>query len=86
IERVKRIAPTHVYLQAFADADGNNTADALYFPNRHMPMRADLFSRVAWQLKSRAGVKVYAWLPVLGFELPDPVQRKALAIHNGDAD
>jgi biofilm PGA synthesis lipoprotein PgaB len=51
-----------------------------------MPMRADLFSRVAWQLKSRAGVKVYAWLPVLGFELPDPVQRKALAIHNGDAD
>jgi hypothetical protein len=51
-----------------------------------MPMRADLFSRVAWQLKSRAGVKVYAWLPVLGFELPDPVQRKALAIRNGDAD
>lgn len=86
IERVKRISPTHVYLQAFADPDGNNTADALYFPNRHMPMRADLFSRVAWQLKSRAGVKVYAWLPVLGFELPDPVQRKALAIHNGDAD
>jgi hypothetical protein len=32
IERVKRIAPTHVYLQAFADPDGNNTADALYFP------------------------------------------------------
>ena len=31
-------------------------------------------------------MKVYAWLPVLGFELPDPVQRKALAIHNGDAD
>ena len=51
-----------------------------------MPMRADLFSRVAWQLKSRAGVKVYAWLPVLGFELPDPAQRKALAIRNGDAD
>lgn len=86
IERVKRIAPTHVYLQAFADPDGNNTADALYFPNRHMPMRADLFSRVAWQLKSRAGVKVYAWLPVLGFELPDVAQRKALAIHNGDTD
>ncbi|MFX7140765.1 poly-beta-1,6-N-acetyl-D-glucosamine N-deacetylase PgaB, partial [Acinetobacter baumannii] len=51
IERVKRISPTHVYLQAFADPDGNNPADALYVPNRHMPMRADLFSRVAWQLK-----------------------------------
>ena len=65
IDRVKKIGPTHVYLQAFADPDGNNTADALYFPNRHLPMRADLFNRVAWQLKTRAGVKVYAWLPVL---------------------
>ena len=86
VERVKRIGPTHVYLQAFADPDGNNTADALYFPNRHMPMRADLFNRVAWQLKSRAGVKVYAWLPVLGFELPDPAQRQALAIRSGETD
>lgn len=86
VERVKRIGPTHVYLQAFADPDGNNTADALYFPNRHMPMRADLFSRVAWQLKSRAGVKVFAWLPVLGFELPDAAQRQALAIHSPEAD
>ncbi|WP_303636106.1 poly-beta-1,6-N-acetyl-D-glucosamine N-deacetylase PgaB [Stenotrophomonas tuberculopleuritidis] len=86
IERVKRIGPTHVYLQAFADPDGNNTADALYFPNRHMPMRADLFNRVAWQLKTRAGVKVYAWLPVLGFELPDLAQRAALGIQSPERD
>lgn len=71
IERVARIAPSHVYLQAFADPDGNNTADAVYFPNRHLPMRADLFSRVAWQLRTRAGVAVFAWLPVLGFEFGD---------------
>jgi len=86
VERVKQIGPTHVYLQAFADPDGNNTADALYFPNRHMPMRADLFNRVAWQLHTRAGVKVYAWLPVLGYELPDPAQRAALAIRSPEAD
>jgi poly-beta-1,6-N-acetyl-D-glucosamine N-deacetylase PgaB len=73
IDRVKKIGPTHVFLQAFADPDGNGSADALYFPNRHLPMRADLFNRVAWQLKTRAGVKVYAWLPVLGYELKDPV-------------
>jgi biofilm PGA synthesis lipoprotein PgaB len=86
VERVKRVGPTHVYLQAFADPDGNNTADALYFPNRHLPMRADLFNRVAWQLKTRAGVEVYAWLPVLGYELPDPGQRAALGIRSPERD
>ena len=80
IERVKRIGPSHVFLQAFADPDGNGSADALYFPNRHLPMRADLFNRVAWQLKSRAGVQVFAWLPVLGFEPPDPALRRELAL------
>lgn len=86
IERVKQIAPSHVFLQAFADPDGNGSADALYFPNRALPMRADLFNRVAWQLKSRAGAIVYAWLPVLGYELPDPAQRAALAIPGARAD
>lgn len=86
IERVKRIGPTHVFLQAFADPDGNGSADALYFPNRHLPMRADLFNRVAWQLRTRAGVKVYAWLPVLGYELKDPAIRKALAIDSPESD
>jgi biofilm PGA synthesis lipoprotein PgaB len=33
-------------------------------------MRADLFNRVAWQLKTRANVLVYAWLPLLSFEGP----------------
>lgn len=70
VERVKQIKPSHVFLQAYADPDGNGSADALYFPNRHLAVRADLFSRVAWQLRTRAGVKVFAWLPVLGFELP----------------
>lgn len=80
IERVKQVGPSHVFLQAFADPDGNGSADALYFPNRHLPMRADLYNRVAWQLKTRAHVKVFAWLPVLGFELPDKALNQRLAI------
>jgi biofilm PGA synthesis lipoprotein PgaB len=86
IERVKRIGPSHVYLQGFADPDGNGAADALYFPNRFLPVRADLFNRVAWQLKTRAGVAVYAWLPVLGYQLPDARQNRALAIASTEAD
>lgn len=84
VERVRRIGPSHVFLQAFADPDGNGSAEALYFPNRHLPMRADLFNRVAWQLRTRAEVKVFAWLPVLGFELPDARLRASLAIRGSN--
>jgi len=70
LDRIKRIRPSTVYLQAFADPDGDGVADAVYFPNRHLPMRADLFSRVAWQLSTRVGVNVYAWMPVMAFKLP----------------
>jgi biofilm PGA synthesis lipoprotein PgaB len=70
LDRMVRIRPTTVYLQAYADPDGDGVADALYFPNRHLPMRADLFSRVAWQLRTRAGIRVFAWMPVMAFKLP----------------
>ncbi|MFC0677855.1 poly-beta-1,6-N-acetyl-D-glucosamine N-deacetylase PgaB [Lysobacter korlensis] len=86
VERVKRVGPTHVFLQAFADPDGNGSADALYFPNRFLPVRADLFNRVSWQLKSRAGVEVFGWLPVLGFEPADARMRQELAIRNAAPD
>ncbi|WP_373099197.1 MULTISPECIES: poly-beta-1,6-N-acetyl-D-glucosamine N-deacetylase PgaB [Pasteurellaceae] len=69
IERIHNYGVTTVYLQAFADQDGNGVADALYFPNKYLPVKADLFSRVAWQLSTRTGVKVYAWMPVLAFDL-----------------
>ncbi|MFX8187854.1 poly-beta-1,6-N-acetyl-D-glucosamine N-deacetylase PgaB, partial [Acinetobacter baumannii] len=70
IDRIKDLAPRAVYLQAYADAKGNGAVESVYFPNRHLPMRADLFSRVSWQLKTRAKVEVYAWLPMLSFKLP----------------
>lgn len=70
LDRMVALRPTTVYLQAFADPDGDGVADAVYFPNRHLPMRADLFSRVAWQLRTRAHVRVFAWMPVMAFKLP----------------
>ena len=80
LDRVKSLAPTTVYLQAFSDANGDGVAEAVYFPNRHVPVRADLFSRVAWQLITRANVKVYAWMPVLAFELKDKQKQQALQV------
>ncbi len=71
LDRIKKLKINTVYLQAYADADGDGNADALYFPNPHLPVRADLFNRVSWQLKTRAGVKVYAWLPLLAYSFPE---------------
>ncbi len=84
LDRIRALRVTTVYLQAFADPDGNGQADAVYFPNRHLPMRADLFSHVAWQLSTRALVKVYAWMPVLAFELPSKNAAAELTVHSSD--
>lgn len=68
IARVAASGATTVYLQAYSDPDGDGNADALYFPNRHLPMKEDLFGYTAAQLKNRAGVKVYAWMPMMAYK------------------
>ncbi|WP_232503468.1 poly-beta-1,6-N-acetyl-D-glucosamine N-deacetylase PgaB [Pseudogulbenkiania sp. NH8B] len=66
LERIVASGVNTVYLKAFADHDGNGTADAVYFPSRRLPMRADLLNRVVWQIKTRTSVQaVYAWGPLL---------------------
>ncbi len=72
IARVADSGATTVYLQAYSDPDGDGNADALYFPNRHLPMKEDLFGYTAAQLKNRAGVKVYAWMPMMAFKADVP--------------
>lgn len=79
LDRIRRLHPSQVWLQAYADPKGDGVAQAVYFPNRHLPMRADLFSRVAWQLRTRAHVRVYAWMPVLAFRFPDAPDLPSLA-------
>ena len=78
LDRINVMGVNTVYLQAFSDADANGSADMVYFPNRHIPMRADLFNRVAWQIQTRTPVsRIYAWMPLLAWELPktDPVSK-----------
>lgn len=71
LERIVAMGANTVYLQAYADPDADGAADAVYFPNRHLPVRADLFNRVAWQITTRTQVKrVYAWMPLLAWQLP----------------
>ncbi|MGX5699823.1 poly-beta-1,6-N-acetyl-D-glucosamine N-deacetylase PgaB [Acinetobacter kookii] len=78
LDRIVAMKVNTVYLQAFSDPDANGSADMVYFPNRYLPMRADLFNRVAWQIQTRTQVsRVYAWMPLLAWELPknNPVSK-----------
>jgi biofilm PGA synthesis lipoprotein PgaB len=68
VQRIKDMHINTVFLQAYADPDGDGNADALYFPNRHLPVKQDLFSRVAWQIKTKARVMVYAWMPIMAYQ------------------
>lgn len=71
LDRIKILGINTVYLQAFADPDANGAADYVYFRNRNIPMRADLFNRVAWQISTRTQVKrIYAWMPMMAWQLP----------------
>lgn len=71
LERIRAMGINTVYLQAYADPDGDGAANSVYFPNRHLPLRADLFNHVAWEIRTRTQVRrLYAWMPVLAFELP----------------
>ncbi len=69
VERVCSLGVTAVLLQAFADPDGNGVADALYFPNRFLPVKRDLFPKAAARIK-QCGVAAYAWMPMLAFSPP----------------
>ena len=81
IDRIVAMNVNTVYLQAFSDPDGNGSADLVYFPNRYIPMRTDLFNRVSWQIQTRTQVsRVYAWMPVFAWELPknNPVSKQVV--------
>jgi len=74
VERIKASGANTVYLQAFSDPDGDGNADALYFNNRHLPVRQDLFSHAALLLRTKANVKVYAWLPIMAYKADVPLK------------
>ncbi|PPD23857.1 MAG: poly-beta-1,6-N-acetyl-D-glucosamine N-deacetylase PgaB, partial [Methylomonas sp.] len=74
LTRIKASGANTVFLQAYSDPDGDGNADKLYFPNRHLPVRRDLFNHVALQLRSRAGVRVYAWMPMMAYKANVPLK------------
>ena len=73
IDLIHQLRVNVVYVRTVADLDNDGYADTAYFPNRHLPLRSDLFNRVVWQLNTRASSPsdtfyVYAWMPALNYE------------------
>jgi len=79
IERIYRIYPSAVYLQAFSDDGADGNIKSVYFPNSVLPMKTDLFNRVSRALSIR-GIQVYAWMPMLSICLPDKNENDRLRI------
>ncbi len=75
IRRVQDSGASAVYLQAYADRTG--TTAALYFPNRHLPVRADLLSATAERVKEATGAKIYAVMPARLTDATPAAQRWA---------
>ncbi len=70
IDRLVEMEVNTVFLQAFADPEGTGNIKSVYFHNRVLPVRADIFSHAVHQMIIR-DMYVYAWLPTLSFVLPD---------------
>jgi len=79
IDRLAAMKVNTVFLQAFADPDGTGNIKSVYFPNRILPVRADIFSHAVHQMIIR-GITVYAWMPTLSVELPDRTLNEILRV------
>jgi len=71
INRLVKMGINRVYLQAFADPDGDGNVEGVYFYNHQLPVVSDLFSHAAHQI-SIHGIEIYAWMPTLAVTFPEP--------------
>lgn len=80
IDRLYEMKVNTVFLQAFADPKGTGNIESVYFPNRVLPVRADVFAWAAHQIKIR-DITVFAWMPTLSIVLPDRDRNENLRVH-----
>jgi hypothetical protein len=81
IERVKRLGVTTVVVDAAVS--GPQGRLEAWFPNRELPVKADVLSRIVWQLRTRASVDVAVWLPVAAARAALPDDAAVLRLFDG---
>jgi biofilm PGA synthesis lipoprotein PgaB len=85
IDRLVAMKVNTVFLQAFADPAGTGNIKSVYFYNRVLPVRADIFSHAVHQMIIR-DMMVYAWMPTLSIVLPDKELNKSLRVRERIGD
>jgi biofilm PGA synthesis lipoprotein PgaB len=70
IDRLVAMGINTVFLQAFSDFEGTGNIKSVYFANRVLPVKADIFSHAVHQFMIR-DMMVYAWMPTLSIVFPD---------------
>lgn len=70
VNRIGQYRLSAVFLQGYVDDDALGYARQLYFLNRHLPMKADLLKKVVLRIRaSHPHVQIYAWMPIIAFDL-----------------
>lgn len=79
IERLLKLGVNTVFLQAFADPEGNGNIKSVYFPNRVLPVTMDFLSHAVNRIRARE-IKVFVWMPTLSFLVPDKAAKEHLYV------
>jgi len=79
LDRLVRMGVNTVFLQGFCDLGATGNVKSLYFANSVLPVEMDFLSHAVNRIRSRE-MKVFVWMPVLAYELPDPVLNEALKV------
>jgi biofilm PGA synthesis lipoprotein PgaB len=64
IDATRALGLTALQFDAFSDRNGDGRPDAAFFPGSHFTSGPDYFTRLAWQVRTRAGVNVVIRVPL----------------------
>ena len=64
VEDVRTLGANTVMIHAYSALLPGQPLGAVFFPTALRPLKADLLSRVTWQMRTRAGVDVFTHMPV----------------------
>ncbi|MFH2045995.1 MAG: poly-beta-1,6-N-acetyl-D-glucosamine N-deacetylase PgaB [Pseudomonadota bacterium] len=79
IERLMASGVNTVVLQAFCDRQATGNISSVYFSNNTLAVEMDFLSHAVNRIRIR-GMKVFVWMPVLSYELPDKVLNESLKV------
>jgi biofilm PGA synthesis lipoprotein PgaB len=79
IDRLKILGVNTVFLQGYCDTKGTGNVSSLYFANSTLPVTMDFLSHAVNRIKIQ-DIKVFVWMPVTAFELPNTALNESLKV------